>query len=43
MTLDRDLDRRIVLWLDERAVASPPPDLLARSLVRVATTRQRAG
>lgn len=41
MTLDRDLDRRLVVWLDERAVASPPHDLLARSLTRVDATRQR--
>ena len=41
MTLDRDFDRRLVVWLDERAVASPPADLLARSLARVDSTRQR--
>jgi WD40-like Beta Propeller Repeat len=43
MTLDRDLDRRLVAWLDERAVTSPPTDLLARSLARVDSTRQRPG
>jgi hypothetical protein len=43
MTLDRDLDRRLVLWLDERAVASLPADLLERSLARVEATRQRRG
>jgi photosystem II stability/assembly factor-like uncharacterized protein len=42
MTLDRDLDRRLVVWLDERAVAAAPADLLARSLARVDATRQRA-
>ena len=41
MTLDRDLDRRLVVWLDERSVPSPPADLLARSLARVDATRQR--
>jgi hypothetical protein len=43
MTLERDLDRRLAAWLDERAVASPPADLLARSLARVDSTRQRPG
>ena len=41
MTLERDLDRRLAAWLDERAVAAPPADLLARSLVRVDATGQR--
>jgi photosystem II stability/assembly factor-like uncharacterized protein len=40
MTLERDLDRRLAAWLDERAVAAPPADLLARSLARVDATGQ---
>lgn len=43
MTLDRDLDRRLVLWFDERSVVTPPSDLLARGLARVDATRQRPG
>ena len=41
MTLDRDLDRRLAVWLDERAVEAPPTDLLTRSLARVDSTGQR--
>jgi len=43
MTLDRDLDRSLVIWLDESAVVSPPEDLLARTLARVDATTQRPG
>jgi hypothetical protein len=43
MTSDRELDRRLLEWFDERTVASPPADLLSRSLVRVSATRQRSG
>jgi len=43
MTTDRDLDRQLAAWLDERATPVPPDDLLARSLGRVDSTRQRPG
>jgi hypothetical protein len=43
MTVDRDLDRHLAEWFNERATSVPPTDLLARSLDRVETTRQRAG
>ncbi|TMK30559.1 MAG: hypothetical protein E6G61_06130 [Actinobacteria bacterium] len=41
MTIDRDLDRRLVDLFEDRSVAVPPPDLLARSLARVDSTGQR--
>ena len=43
MTADRDLDRRLVTWLDERAATHVPDGLLERSLGRVGATRQRPG
>jgi len=43
MTAERDLDFRLAAWLDERATSVVPDDLLARSLARVATVRQRPG
>jgi len=43
MTAERDLDFRLAAWLDERAASVVPEDLLARSLARVATVRQRPG
>ncbi len=41
MTADRDLDRRLVSWLDGHATQRAPDGLLQRSLARVETTRQR--
>jgi dipeptidyl aminopeptidase/acylaminoacyl peptidase len=41
MTTERNLDFRLAAWLDERATSTVPDDLLARSLDRVATVRQR--
>jgi hypothetical protein len=41
MTADRDLDRQLVGWLDERATTTLPDGLLARGLARVGATRQR--
>lgn len=41
MTLDRDLDLLLPKWFDERAVSSPPTDLLARSLAKIEIVRQR--
>jgi hypothetical protein len=41
MTADRDLDRLLPRWLEESSVASPPADLLSRSLARVDATRQQ--
>jgi len=41
MTLDRALDLQLATLLDERAVIAPPDDLLARSLARIDSTRQR--
>jgi hypothetical protein len=43
MTTDRDLDRQLAGWLDERATSVTPDGLLARSLARVDATRQRPG
>jgi hypothetical protein len=43
MTSDRDLDRQLAGWLDERATSITPDGLLARSLARVDATRQRPG
>jgi Tol biopolymer transport system component len=43
MTADRDLNRQLAGWLDERATTAVPEDLLARSLARVGATRQRPG
>jgi hypothetical protein len=43
MTTERDLDWRLAAWLDDVATASVPDTLLARSLERVGTTRQRPG
>jgi hypothetical protein len=43
MTADRDLDRQLASWLDERATLHVPDGLLERSLGRVAATRQRPG
>jgi hypothetical protein len=43
MTADRDLDRQLTTWLDERAALGVPEGLLARSLARVEVTRQRPG
>jgi hypothetical protein len=40
MTADRTLDRQLAGWLEEATTAAPD-DLLARSLARVADTRQR--
>jgi len=41
MTADRDLDRQLAGWLDERATTTLPDGLLARGLARVGATRQR--
>lgn len=41
MTAERDLERQLATWFDERAVTAPPPDLLARSLARAARVGQR--
>jgi photosystem II stability/assembly factor-like uncharacterized protein len=41
MTTRGDLDRSLVAWFEDRAVATAPPDLLDRSLARVAGVRQR--
>jgi photosystem II stability/assembly factor-like uncharacterized protein len=41
MTADRDLDRQLASWFDERAVTHVPDGLLERSLGRVGATRQR--
>ena len=41
MTLDRDLDLRLVVLFNDRATTAPPADLLARSLARVNSTGQR--
>lgn len=43
MTTDRDLDGRLVSWLDEVSTPSVPDTLLERSLKRVGATRQRPG
>ena len=43
MTADRDLNRQLAGWLDERVTTTVPEDLLARSLTRVGATRQRPG
>jgi hypothetical protein len=43
MTAERDLDRQLDAWFRGRATASVPEGLLARSLARVGTTRQRPG
>jgi hypothetical protein len=43
MTTERDLDFRLAAWLNERSSSVVPEDLLARSLARVATVRQRPG
>jgi large repetitive protein len=43
MTADRDLDRQLASWLDERATLHVPDGLLERSLGRVGATRQRPG
>jgi Tol biopolymer transport system component len=43
MTVDRDLDRQLGSWFDERATTSAPAGLLERSLQRVSATRQRPG
>jgi photosystem II stability/assembly factor-like uncharacterized protein len=42
MTLEQALDLQLATLLDERSEAVPPSDLLARSLARVAVTRQRS-
>jgi len=41
MTTDRDFDRQLADWFDDRAPSTPPADLLARSLARLDGTRQR--
>lgn len=43
MTAERDLDRQLASWFDERAVLHVPDGLLERSLGRVGATRQRPG
>jgi dipeptidyl aminopeptidase/acylaminoacyl peptidase len=41
MTADRDLDRQLGSWFDDRATARAPDGLLERSLEQVAVTHQR--
>jgi photosystem II stability/assembly factor-like uncharacterized protein len=43
MTADRDFDRQLATWLDQRAALSLPDRLLERSLERVGATGQRPG
>jgi dipeptidyl aminopeptidase/acylaminoacyl peptidase len=43
MTADRDLDRQLRSWVDERATTNLPDGLLTRSLARVDVTAQRPG
>ena len=43
MTIDRDFDRMLGSWFDERATSRGPEGLLERSLERVDATGQRAG
>ncbi|MEA2674837.1 MAG: hypothetical protein QOI92_2029 [Chloroflexota bacterium] len=43
MTTNRDLDLLLPSWFDERVASNPPADLLARSLGRIETVRQRPG
>jgi photosystem II stability/assembly factor-like uncharacterized protein len=43
MTVDRDFDRQLATWLDQRAALSLPDGLLQRSLERVGATAQRPG
>jgi len=43
MTAQRDFDRQLATWFDERAVGVLPADLLARSLARVGRVAQRPG
>jgi len=41
MTIERDLDSRLLTFFEEASVQAPPASLLARSLARVDRTRQR--
>jgi Tol biopolymer transport system component len=43
MTADRDFDRQLGAWFDERATSRAPEGLLERSLERVEATRQQVG
>jgi Tol biopolymer transport system component len=43
MTINRDLDRQLASWFEDRATSIPSDGLLERSLGRVGTTRQRPG
>ena len=41
MTSEREFDRNLRAWFDDRSTQAAPNDLLARSLIRVASVRQR--